>query len=216
VVSDPITSCAEASTEVAKTIQGLGTAIKPISDPLIGILGDQFNYWRAKRQIQLIEKFQKFIGDRASSSVRSVPYNFSEKLIKTASVEPDDDLQNIWATMLTNAADASFDREPRMAYISMLGELSCFDVHILSRLHEAAPAGEFIHLQTSDLPAKVTVRLQEDGQIKKAQPEVEVSLGNLARIGCLAPAGAIGGFANFGLVQLTALGVSFISFCSKP
>jgi hypothetical protein len=118
--------------------------------------------------------------------------------------------------MLANAADAGSETEWRTAFVGMLGEMARFDVLLLSRLEEATPKAEiWAILETQRLPDSASVRDEYAKVISVPRHDVEVSLGNLARLGCLSPASAIGGGVNFGLVRLTQLGISFIKACSE-
>jgi hypothetical protein len=94
--------------------------------------------------------------------------------------------------------------------------MTCFDVRILATLEQAAPPEEWALLETHRLPDSASVRGDApERHIEPPRWEVEVALGNLARLGCLHPAPALGGVMNFGLVRLTRLGISFIRVCSR-
>lgn len=116
--------------------------------------------------------------------------------------------------MLANASDASSDIERRTAFIGMLAEMTRFDVLILSRLHAATPSDPWVFLETHKLPDTAIVADQSGREIRPPRRDVEVSLGNLSRLGCLNPISTVAGYVNFGAVKLTELGVSFIKACS--
>jgi hypothetical protein len=107
----------------------LGGFVPPAFRQLVGMAEDQFKVWRAKRQVRLREQFQEFLFDRGlDAPTRSIAPAFMLPLIERASLEADDALQDVWAMLLANAADADCSTEMRMAFISMLSEMTSLDV----------------------------------------------------------------------------------------
>jgi hypothetical protein len=49
-------------------------------------------------------------------------------LLENATLEEDEDLQDIWARLLVNSADASSGIEPRRAFSAGLAEMCLLDV----------------------------------------------------------------------------------------
>jgi hypothetical protein len=116
--------------------------------------------------------------------------------------------------MLANAADAASETELRTAFVGILGEMTRFDVLILSKLADAPSPEGWYFLRTDRLPEEVSLSDDSQKEITPPRKDVEVSLGNLARLGCLSPTSTVGGFESFGLIRLTLLGSSFIKACT--
>lgn len=192
-----------------------GGLLAPLPKPLVGMATDYLEVLRFEGRARLAERTQKFMSDRGlTAATRPVLPTFLVPLLECATIESDDDLQDRWARMLANAADANSKVEPRVAYIAMLKEMTPLDVLIMSTLHATVPAARWAHLETYSLPSAAIVREKAGGEIKDPSPDVEVSLGNLSRLGCLTPASVMGGYDHFGLVKLTELGTRFVKACS--
>jgi hypothetical protein len=107
--------------EVARaTSQGLSTLEKAgaylskyIGVPLeqaSGILEDKLKYYRWERKIRLLERANKFLEERGiNQSIIPVPLKIAIPLLESGSIEDDDDIQDVYACILVNAADASFE-----------------------------------------------------------------------------------------------------------
>lgn len=204
-----------AAKEVLVAFRGLGCFLSPAFKPLVGIAADHFEVWRAERRMRLNSRFETFLRERGlSSPTREVAPTFLLPLLEHAGVEADDDLQDVWAEMLANAADANSDTERRTAFIGILKELSIFDVKILSLIHEIAPTTENGIVYTGNFPDSKSQK--DDGHRPSlTREDVAVSLGNLARLGCISLSPAIGGVMVSTHVQLTPLGKAFIKSCTR-
>ncbi len=172
---------------------------------------DQFVIWRAKRQMRLAEQFQAFLHERGlDAPTRAVAPAFLLPLIDRASIEEDDQLQDVWATMLANAADADSAAEMRSAFVSMLGEMTHVDVQILAKLSAASADPKFKGiLPTSMLPDSVG----DDGKGRLPTGAVAVSLANLGRLACIHPT-SFSGWLHFEQLTVTDLGKAFVAACT--
>jgi hypothetical protein len=191
----------------------LGGFVPPAFRQLVGMAEDQFKVWRAKRQVRLREQFQEFLFDRGlDAPTRSIAPAFMLPLIERASLEADDALQDVWAMLLANAADADCSTEMRMAFISMLSEMTSLDVVIMSKLDSAVPPIDAPHnLQTWNLPEKVG----GDGETREPTGNIALSLMNLVRLGCILPSVAYGGPLSLAVVTTTSLGRAFLAACTS-
>jgi hypothetical protein len=113
-VSDPVSEWAkavantsEAVTEVVKGLRDVGRFIAPPLRHLIGMSDVSLSYVLATMQVRFTQRFRKFMAERGlEAPSRPIPFSFSVPLIEHASLEADEELQDIWARMLANAADA--------------------------------------------------------------------------------------------------------------
>ena len=95
--------------EIAKTtgqglqcVQKMGRFLSRfIGGPLeqgFGIIEDKLKYLRWERQIRLIDRTHAFMDERGSQMrFRPVPLNVAIPIFEGASLEEDDDLQDLWA-----------------------------------------------------------------------------------------------------------------------
>lgn len=201
-----------------------GFIAKYIAGPLeqaMGIWEDKLKYRRWENQIKLAEKARSALLARGlNAPTRIVELNIAIPLLEEASLADSDELQDRWAMLLANAADAN-GPEIRRAYVGILAELTSFDALILDKIFEAEQA----FLPTKEAPvAEIWTHLLpgEAWVIGLAKPprapvdlplDVEVSLGNLARLGLIASAMAFGGNALMSAVSMTGLGRQFVISC---
>ena len=101
----------------------------------MGLVEDKFRYMRWERQVRLVERAAAFLKERGlPAPSRTVPLQVMIPLIQAGSIEEDDWMQDRWAALLVNAADASIDTEVRRAFVSILEGLSAFEAHLQIRL----------------------------------------------------------------------------------
>ena len=246
--NDTGTEAFKAAQEIAKTTgQGLGIVEKfgtfvsrflggPL-EQVSGIIEDQLKYKRWERQERLVDRANHFIADRGSPmQFRPVPLNVAIPIFEAASLEEDDDLQDLWARLLVNAADAESDVEVKRRLVSILQDFSPMEVHLLQAINNAP-------LMKSDSPTKrlpgppdvdgrVIARPMKGGVPTKGLPHkyiepgeeeedpglppepVQIGLWNLMRLGCIESAGTWDSLVGIRRVNITALGKALINACS--
>lgn len=218
--------------EMAKTagksieaVQNLGGFIaKYIGGPIeqaIGIWHDKLKYRRWENQVILRQKATMFLQARGlDEPTRSLDLALAIPLLEEASLADSDVLQDRWATLLANAADASRP-EVRRAYVSILAELTAFDAMILEKIYDAdstyVPTESRPHASicTVELPARIAVagEIKTDTKVQKIRTDVEVALVNLARLGLIDSDAAFGGLSTMYWVAMTELGRQFVVAC---
>ncbi|MEN3233791.1 hypothetical protein PUR29_09260 [Methylobacterium ajmalii] len=125
--------------------------------------------------------------------------------------------------LLFNTTDSQSKAETRQAYVAMLQGMSGFDAKVLFAIDQSPDANPRLYptrtVYTAKLPGGFVVKKPEDGEIIELPPEaVLLSLNNLARLGCIVPAGVWDGAVSYGLVTFTPLGQAFVRACTvtKP
>lgn len=135
-----------------------------------GIITDELRFRRWKRIIRLSERSQQFLKDRGlDGPTRQIPLSFAVPLLQAGTLEEDDSLQDLWAALLANSADASLDIEPRTAFVSILKSFSSLDARVMSL---------FEHRQVI-LFSELSSQFDDENSL------IPVSLHNLSRLGCL-------------------------------
>lgn len=227
-----IEAVSKATEEVARTAgkaidasSGLGSFLKQIFGAALGEYGAQWRdtaqFRRAANLMKLQRKWEQLRADhQAGPGLRELPLKFSYALIEAASLEEDDELQDLFAKLLYNATDTRSHAESRQAFVSMLQGMSGLDVRVLFALAKAPDANPRIYPTRTVLTAKlpgdfVPLTTQEaSGKLEEPPEAVMVSLNNLARLGCVAPAGVWDGAVSYGLVTFTALGQALVAACT--
>jgi hypothetical protein len=226
---ETVKESAKAIKEVAKTT---GKAIdagekfggfisKFISCPIeqcIGIFEDKLKYMRWERQLRLIKRADALMeGSGPSGPSRAIPLKIAIPLFQAASLEDDDYLQDLWAKLLVNGANADSGIDLKKAYIDILEQLTPLEAKILEKLYQL-PFKETQHngIRTDGLPSVAKPGMEKENKSGWAEPSEEVllSLLNLARVGCVSPARTWGGGENFSSVNPTLLGKRFIEACT--
>ena len=125
---------------------GVESLMKPVSDIVAKIAGpaadelgltvqDHIRVFRFRRQVRLFEQVKKICCE-AGIEPRRVPLKLLAPIVENASLEEDNDLQDIWANLLTNAADPRPDeRSVLPSFSHILKELTASDVKFLNRLY---------------------------------------------------------------------------------
>lgn len=212
--------------EVAKTTgkaidaarEAGGFIAKFVSGPLeqgMGVFEDHLRYMRWERQIRLMQRAQDFLQlNGLSAPTRSVPLKLAIPIMQGASLEENDDLQDRWAALLVNAANASFHSEVRRSYAAILEQLTPLDAHILDVLY-SLPFVKSQHdgIVTASLPESACIADEKEQSFPFPNEEAIMSLSNLARLGCLRPTMTWGGGETFGRVNPTVSGKAFVEAC---
>jgi hypothetical protein len=243
-MSSEIEESAKAIQEVAKatrtgieaTKQLGGFVSRIINEPVeavVGILSDRLQFIRAERQLRLAERWREILKERRiEGSLRIVPPKFALPIIENASLEEDDELQDLWANLLASAVDLNFKGEMRSAFIEIIKQLEVVDVHILNAIFEEARRKDnedkdaFTNYLLKNLvgPSRIVNRLNIDLEV------CETSIDNLLRVRCVSSnvayqrysatdsyAGSRGDLLNhadYDLVCLTPLGINLIGACT--
>ncbi|MGC2048448.1 MAG: Abi-alpha family protein [Gallionella sp.] len=120
----------------------------------IGIFEDRLKYMRWERQLRLMRRAEDFLKQSGlSAPTQAVPLKLAVPLLQGATLEEDDDLQDRWAILLVNAANASFGIEIRRSYVNILEQLNTLEVQVLDTLY-SLPFEQSQHagIITAELP----------------------------------------------------------------
>ncbi len=180
-------------------------------DQAMGIVEDKLKYLRWERQIRLMERANEFLSERGLQlPTRKVPMQIAIPIMQGGSLEEDDSLQDRWAALLVNAADESSDAEVRRAFISILEDLSPLDAIVLEKIYDfSAVPHDKNEVWTTNLPDHAFATKPEAEDLRPSA-SVEISLGNLARLGLISLAMSWGGMAILSCVHRTVLGHEFL------
>jgi hypothetical protein len=243
-MNDEIEEAAKAIQEVAKTTRTgieatrqVGSFVSNLIDePLeavVGILTDRLQFIRAECQLRLVERWRGVLRNRNIHGVlRIVPPKLAFPIIENASLEEDDELQDLWMNLLASAVDPNHKAPIRSAFIDILKQLEVIDVHVLNAIFEETRQADcptddklaaFLRKNLVS-PTRIVNRLDIDLEA------YETAIDNLLRVRCVSsnveyvrnagPEGYAGSrgdllnHADYDLVCLTPLGLRFISACT--
>ncbi len=218
--------CEESYKETVKTIgkgidlaQKTGKFIAPLIkgtlEQGIGIFQDKLSYIRWERLNRFIEKSNAEMNRLGIGEIQTpVPLKYMIPLLQGATLEENDDLQDIWINLLVNSV-CSEEIELKRVYIDILERLSPLEAKILNTIY-SLPFEPNRHnaLLTYKLPDEIEIEKPENAKIKLENTDIELALANLARIGCVAMAKTAGGGEYFSSVNMTLLGAKFYEACT--
>lgn len=223
---------AKAVQEVAKTtgvairaVEKMGKFISDVAgvpiETAVGIFEDKLRYIRWENQLNLIHKAHEKLAQRGLSvPTRMLPLQFTVPLVEAASLEEDDYLRDMWATVLVNAADEHIEVQLRRAFISILEDMTSLDVQIL-RVIGAAAGNPKQHLDILNpgfylgyLPDEAAAMDEFQSGIPEPKKEVRISVGNLQRLNLLAITHTVDGVSDPNHVMITELGKELLRLCS--
>jgi hypothetical protein len=214
-----IEETAKATQEVAKTAgkaidagRELGGFFSRIFggslEQLAGIGEDQLTVYRRTRQLRLAKRYEEIRKEMGfDGEIKRVEFKFGLPLIAAASIENDDNLQDIYARLLATATNPDNKIEAKRAFVSILQELGPVEVLLIDKIY-SAPTTPGNIVQTGRLPDHYSTNM--DDANARPSAEVELALWNLARLGCIEPAGTYGGGSTVSVVTLTSLGRAFV------
>ena len=224
---DEITESAKAVQETAKTVrsgieatQQLGSFVSRVTtEPLetvMGILNDRLQFTRWERQLRLAERGREILDQRGIKALRPLPYKLALPILEHASLEENDELQDLWANLLASAVDPSFDGHIRSAYIDIIKQMEVIDVHMLRAIYEQYQQERELALQGKTAgdnyysPRAVVVGKKQLMELLQITSRVyETSVDNLVRVRCVGTY-----FSHNSEIFITSLGVSFVEACT--
>ena len=177
-----------------------------------GIFEDKLKYHRWERQLRFMDRVNEVLADRRHpSSSRHVPLNVAIPIFEAASLEENDDLQDLWARLLANAANADSGSEVRRGFVTILQDFGHMEARLLQAIHDAPTLGNGV--PTKGLPDEYLQPGEKEEPGLPPEP-VQIGLWNLMRLGCIDSAGTWDSLTGIRRVQLTALGKALLNACS--
>lgn len=172
----------------SKAIDKLGPWVHSvIGEPtteLAGMWVDRLKFLRAKRGLELMERWKSMLEERGIKSPQPVPPKLAIPIIENASLEDDDELFDLWATLLTTAADPKTEKgSVRSAFVGIIQELEPEDAKILDAIYQALESVQ--SLPFAIVSNRLFALLSRDGRLSISKEAFRVSIENLIRLRCL-------------------------------
>jgi hypothetical protein len=189
----------------------------PIEDA-VGIAHDWIKMTRWRNQIRLLQRADEFLRRNGlSAPTRPVPIKVAVPLLQHATLEDDERMQDKWAALLANAANAGSKLDVTPSLVNILSQLSPLEAQILDTIF-ALPFDESRNagVVTEGLPGSARVLAQGESAYRSPTEPVRLAISNLVRLGCLRMPATWGGGEAFGSVNPTALGRELVQACTPP
>jgi hypothetical protein len=201
----------------------LAQFIRPPLKQAVGMLTDELAYRRWERQQRLALRALAFMKEKGlKTPTRPLPANIALPLLAAATLEENDEMQDVWARLLVNGADA---REPeiRHAYISILESLTPLDARLLNSIHSASLELGQEAVWAGALPERAITSKMREALTKEEQERLPVlsdanheAIWNLIRLGCVTGE-TMWDSISASWVVMTPLGAGFVKACTiKP
>lgn len=173
---------------------------------------DSIRAWRFKRQVRLFNRVQEICAE-AGIKPQAVKLPFLFDVVDKATLEEDDDLQDLWANLLANAADPEYQGLISTAFPDILRQLSKDEAAFLEGFYKKKRAS-----------AEELAEMKRTGEQFNIPYISEVCEDNLKRLRLIDWAdrpegvqliyrlGETGGRK----LRITVFGEAFIDACTKP
>lgn len=226
--AEAIKETAKATQEVAKTASNAidagremgGFIARFVSGPLeqcVGIFEDKLKYIRWERQQRLIKRSEEFMQQLGLTNPNKlIPLKNAIPLLQYATLEEDNNLQDLWARLLVNGTNEATGINIERAFIEILAQISPLEAQILQAIYRLPfEKTRHVGVVTENLPEFATVAEKKSKNIlNEPSKEVRLALANLARIGCLKFTLTLGGGEIFTIINPTLIGKEFVDACS--
>jgi hypothetical protein len=223
---DAAAESAKAVQEVAKTTgkaldaaRGVGAFFaKIVGGPLeqtAGLLEDRLAHMRAERQMRFMAKTEQLIRELGiEHHTRPVPLKIALPILQAATIEDNDDLQDMWAHLLANATNPASAAEVTVSMVTILKDFGTLEASILNAVYNAPDPIKAEGVPTLGLPRAY---IDQPSDVEQSLPDVKTQFAvwNLIRLGCLAARLTWDG-PHIGRVNITTLGTTLIEACLKP
>lgn len=185
-----------------------------------GILTDRLRFIRWERQVRLARRAQQILAEHGLEAPnRKLPLSIGVPLIEAASLEEDDELQDLWAQLLANCGDADSGVRLKRSYITILQDMGSLEAKLLDRIANApaefrkSDRGDVLTAELPDKYLPYPSSDQDDPQ-RLPPPDTVVALWNLVRLGCVELVLTFGGMSARA-ASATPLGEEFAKAVSS-
>lgn len=217
------------SIEAAEKMGGFLSQIlnEPITEA-VGIFGDKLKFMRWKRKLRIVDEVNRILDERGVKNIRPIPPKLAIPILEQASLEENDELQDIWCRLIANSLDPNFNMEIRYAFIEIIKNLTALDAKILKYIYEATMERNKQYNTEKFQAYKISFNSIKENTLA-SNIETELSMYNLKRVQCVWDNDVIElrhDTARIALNKLretpahstyriTSLGVAFILACMK-
>ncbi len=146
-----------------------------------GVLSDWAAHFRWRNALAIAEKAQRLLDARGvKGELLSIEPRFALPLLDAASLETEDEIQQLWAALFANAADPHRGLRLRKVFLEVLRGLEPLDARIMLFLADPTLDDRYTILTGATVNAEVI-----STGIEADLREVKISLQTLARYQCV-------------------------------
>lgn len=195
-----------------------GFLAKFITEPmqeLSGIWTDNLRHRRWENQIELQKRAaEKMDALGREVCLRKIPMSVGVPLLQAASLEEVPELQDLWASLIVNFANADSDVDVSISFVSVLQQLTPLDAKIIQAIYSTPQSN--VGIYGDGLPEVVRREERDDDPNSQGMPsrQIALSLANLVRLGCIATGATWGGGESLAQVFESTFGRALFEACT--
>lgn len=215
--------------ETAKTIRKYEPSIRQLGqffgrivgrpmEQIGGLAGDVFAITRIELATQYMKRVKRIMSEQGMKDPsRKVAISIVYPLFDAASLEEEDDIQEIFAQLLVNALNVDSGVSILKSFVSVVKSMSSLEMQILTKLVDAPDEfhNEGQTVVTSGLPEQYIAHVAGE-QAPKPPEDITLALSNLVRSGCVNAAGTWGGGSTVRIVSVSPFGHALLKACRPP
>lgn len=120
----------------------------------LGIFADKLQYMRWERQQRLMKRADEFLKKEGLVNPQKIiPFKFAVPLLEAASLEENDELQDLYAILLVNASNPNSGVDISRSYIDVLERFTPKMVKIFHNIYSTQLTEEkLVNIESLDLP----------------------------------------------------------------
>lgn len=183
-----VTETVKLGTTVVEATEKMGGFLSRVLDePIteaIGMFGDKLKFMRWKRKLRIVDEVNRILDERGVKNTRPVPPKLAIPIMEQASLEENDELQDIWCNLIANSLDPNFKMEIRYSFIEIIKNLTTLDARILKYVYETTTEINNQNKTTRFISYPIDF-YQIVERVQASYIETELSLNNLQRVQCL-------------------------------
>jgi len=219
---------AETTSKALGTVEKFGNYVSKYTsgsfEQISGMFEDKLRYIRWERQERLFLRAQKFLKDEGIDEPnKPMPLKYIVPLLQAASLEDNDQLQDLWAKLLVNFSVVHSSIEATRTYIDILERISPLEAEVINAIylnpydamHHNGVGTQKLPTVADALPDKMNEDARKATEVEPSN-EIKLALANLDRLGVLLVGRSMCGWQLFGSINPTLLGKSFYNACTLP
>ncbi|PWK65897.1 Abi-alpha family protein [Aminobacter sp. AP02] len=185
-----------------------------------GLLGDSLGILRLEMALRYKGRVDRIMHERGlSGPQREIPLSVAYPLLEAASIEEDEQLQEMFAQLLVNAIDGNVGGYIPKSFVETIRKMSPLEALILNRMVDAPPTsvGDGGMMYTGRLPDDY---LDSPAAIDGGEPEpradVALALSSLIAAGCVGAMLRMNGSYDIAEARVTEFGQALVRACRSP
>lgn len=209
-----------------------GFLAKVLGEPFqeaVGLFGDKLKLYRFQNQVAIMDKVNKILNKRKVSDTIPIPPKFAIPAMEYASLEEDENIQDIWCKLLANGLDPNRNVEIKYSYIEIIKSLTPLDALVLKKIYDSSVSSQMTDVITTQNVLGVEEMPIDYYDVLRELPTkrpwaIRISLCNLMRMQCITESGlhkTVSDLLIYGkkycqfneAYQITYLGYDFVQAC---